>query len=113
MSHEEFLEILRLIEQDITPNTVLGGNKVICANARLTVTIRFLATGETFGTLSFQFRISRGAISYIVTEVCTAVIKNMSHVYLKLPSSAEEWLEISSKFEERWQFPNCIDVIDG
>ena len=113
MSHEEFLDILQLIEQYITPNTILRGNKVICAKARLTVTIRFLATGETFRSLSFQFRISRGAISYIVTEVCNAVIKNMSHVYLKLPSSAEEWLEISSKFEERWQFPNCIGAIDG
>ena len=113
MSHEEFLEIFQLIEQDMTPNTILGGNKVICAKARLTVTIRFLATGETFRSLSFQFRISRGAISYIITEVCNAVIKNMSHVYLKLPSSAEEWLEISSKFEERWQFPNCIGAIDG
>ena len=69
MSYEEFLEILRLIEQDITPNTMVGGNKVICAKATLTVTIRFLATGETFRSLSFHFRISRGAISYIVTEV--------------------------------------------
>ena len=37
----------------------------------------------------------------------------MSHWLLKFPSSAEEWLEISSKFQERWQFPHCIGAING
>ena len=113
MSHEEFLHILRSIEKDITPNQVLGGHKVICPKARLAVTIRSLAAGETFRSLSFQFRVSKGAISYIVTDVCNAIIKNLSPVYLKTPSSAEEWLEISAKFEERWQFPKCIGALDG
>ena len=113
MSHEEFLPILRSIEKDITPNQVLGGHKVIFLKARLAVTIRFLASGETFRSLSFQFQMLKGAISYIVTDVCNAIIKNLSPVYLKTPSSAEEWLEISAEFEERWQFPNCIGALDG
>ena len=37
----------------------------------------------------------------------------MSPLYLKVPSSAEEWLEIAEKFSERWQFPNCLGAIDG
>ena len=113
MSYEEFLGILQLIEKDITPKQIIGGTKVICAKARLTVAIRFLATGETYRSLSFQFRISKGAISYIVTEVCEAIIRNVSPLYLKVPSSAEEWLEIAEKFSERWQFPNCLGAIDG
>ena len=32
-------------------------------------------TGETYRFLSFQFRISRGAIAYIVDEVCKAIVK--------------------------------------
>ena len=113
MFHEEFLHILRSIEKDITPNQVLGEHKVICPKARLAVTIRFLAAGETFRSFRFQFRMSKGAISYIVTDVCYAIIKNLSPVYLKTPSSAEEWLEISAKFEERWKFRNCIGALDG
>ena len=113
MSHKEFLDILQLMEKDITPKQIIGGTKVICAKARLTVAIRFLATGETYQSLSFQFRISKGAISYIVTEVCKAIIKNVSPLYLKVPSSAEEWLEIAEKFSERWEFPNCLGAIDG
>ena len=113
MSHEEFLHILRSTEKDIVPNQILGGHNVISPKARLTVTIRFLATGETYRSLSYQFRMSRSAISYIVKEVCDAVNKNLSPVYLKVPATAEEWLEISAKFEGRWQFPNCLGAIDG
>ena len=36
----------------------------------------------------------------------------MSPLYLKVPSTMEEWLEISRKFEDRWQFPNCLGAID-
>eukprot|EP00112_Aurelia_sp_Birch-Aquarium-sp1_P010844 Seg230.5 transcript_id=Seg230.5/GoldUCD/mRNA.D3Y31 product="Protein ALP1-like" protein_id=Seg230.5/GoldUCD/D3Y31 len=37
----------------------------------------------------------------------------MEPVYLKVPSTEEEWLAIAKKFYERWQFPNCIGAIDG
>ena len=113
MCYEEFLYILNIIEKDITPTQIFGGHKVIPAKARLTVTIRFLATGETFRSLCFQFRISKGAISYIARDVCNGINKNMSPLYLKVPLTMEEWLEISRKFEERWQFPNCVGAIDG
>lgn len=113
MTHDDFVEILRLIEPDITPRQVTGGHKVITAAERLTLAIRFLATGETYRSLSFQFRISRAAISYIVTEVCEAIEKNLGPKYLKFPTTHEEWVHIASQFEKRWNFPNCIGAIDG
>ena len=113
MSHEDFLTILGLIERDISPYQVAGGHTVIEPKCRLTLTLRFLATGETFRSLALQFRISRAAISYIVTEVCWAITKNMQSMYLKTPSTADEWERISSKFNERWEFPNCLGAIDG
>ena len=77
MTHEDFVKILELIEPDITRCQVTGGHKVISAAERLTLTIRFLATGETYRSLSFQFCISKSAISYIVNEVCQAIEKNI------------------------------------
>ena len=77
MTHEDFLTILTYIESDITLQQIQGGHKVFCPAERLPLTLRFLATGETYRSLSFQFRISRSAISYIVQEVCEAIKKRL------------------------------------
>ena len=74
-NNPSFLFILKNIESDITPIELMrGGNKVIYAAERLSLTLRFLATGESYKSLSFQFRISEKASSYIVQEVFIAII---------------------------------------
>ena len=40
---------------------------------RIAVTLRCLATGETFKSLEYSFRISRTCISSIVVETCQAI----------------------------------------
>ena len=72
---------------------------------RLTLALRYLATGESFSSLSFQFRISERAISYIVKEVCKAIVKHLVPVHLRVPSSTGEWLHIANTFEERVAIP--------
>ena len=48
MNHEDFKNIFKAIEPDITPRQVIGGHKVIAAAERVTLTMPFLATGETY-----------------------------------------------------------------
>ena len=55
MEYAQVLEILSFIEKDITPQKIFGGNEIICPMARLTLALRFLATGETYRSLSFSF----------------------------------------------------------
>ena len=112
MAHEQFLEILMAIEPLVRKRQVIGGYKVISSAERLTLTLRFLATGQTFRSLSFQFRISRSAISYIVREVCQAIFNVLGGKYLRVPTTADECLNIALKFEERWQFHNCLGAVD-
>jgi len=37
----------------------------------------------------------------------------MASDYLKVPSSEAEWLEISKKLEELWNYPHALGAIDG
>ena len=113
MDHAQVVEIFTLIEKEITPQETLFGHKAISPMARLTLTLRFLATGETYRSLSYQFRISTSAISYIVKQVCSAINKFMVPLYLRTPKTANEWKIVANNFEERWQFPHCIGAIDG
>ena len=112
MSKEEYNFILAKIEKDITPKQIVGGNKICTAKEKLSLTLRFLATGETYRSLCWQFRISRAAISYIIIQVCKA-IKTQLAEYMTVPTTTREWLAISRKFGERWNYPNCIGAVDG
>ncbi|XP_048039833.1 uncharacterized protein LOC125279578 [Megalobrama amblycephala] len=80
---------------------------------RLAVTLRFLATGETYKSLSFQFRMGASTVSRIVAETCEALHLVLKEDYLKTPRTEAEWLDIAKGFEEKWQFPHCLGSLDG
>ena len=63
--------------------------------------------------MEYQFRISRKDISYTVEQVAAAIIKVLGETYLKTPNTTDEWVKISRKFKERWNFPNGLGDVDG
>ena len=66
MDVTDFEYVLSVIAPLITPKEIIGGHKPISPEERLTLAIRYLATGESFQSLSYQFRISLNAVSYII-----------------------------------------------
>ena len=90
-----------------------GGFKPISPAERLTLTLHFLFTGESFQSLSFQFRISMLAISYMLQEVCRAIIVNLACTHLKVPRTNSEWMKIAKQFYDHWNFPNAPGAING
>ena len=46
-------------------------------------------------------------------EVCQVVIESFIEDYMSLPDSKEKWLSVVKEFEEKWQFPNCVEAING
>ena len=113
MNCETFAEILTVFGPEITKHQVVGCHRVISPATRLILTLRFLATGETFCSLHFQFRMGKPTISYIVHEVCQAIYLVLGARYMSTPSRCPEWLQIAEDFDHVWQFPNCIGAIDG
>ncbi|KAJ8953490.1 hypothetical protein NQ318_023611 [Aromia moschata] len=111
MSSENFDEILTLIKEDIT-KTDTNYREAISAEERLAVTLRFLATGDSFSTIGHSFRIGFETVSAIVTEVCQAICRRMENIYLPEPTRTI-WEKSAKGFEDIWRFPNCIGSIDG
>ncbi|XP_029346317.1 uncharacterized protein LOC107883168 [Acyrthosiphon pisum] len=73
MSSEDFEFILTKIGPKISKQDT-NMRKAIPIQERLAVTLRFLATGDSFVSLEYLFKISHQSISRIVPEVCLAII---------------------------------------
>ncbi|KAF0706914.1 protein ALP1-like, partial [Aphis craccivora] len=71
----------------------------------------FLATGDSYQTIAFSFRLGHSTVHSIVVEVCTAIIKQLLKEYIPEPKK-ENWEQISNDFWEIWNFPNCIGALD-
>lgn len=73
--------------------------------------ILICVSGETFQSLHYQFYIGASTISRIVYDVCDVLYKNLQPEFMIVPETAEEWVEVSKGFANRWNFPNCIGMI--
>lgn len=73
---------------------------------------RYLATGASFRSLAFQFRMGRSTISKIVTETCEAIWKNVQPIYMPFPDR-KLCMETAKQFNLKWNFPNCFGAVDG
>lgn len=71
-----------------------------------------MATGESFRSLAFAFRISHSYISTLVKETLLAICKHLVPIFI--PSPSKEVLKRNAEeFWERWNFPNCVGAVDG
>ncbi|KAJ8913488.1 hypothetical protein NQ315_013868 [Exocentrus adspersus] len=74
-----FDELLHLIENDIRKLDT-NYREAISPEERLSIALRYLATGDTFYTIGHSFRVGFSTVSAIVTEVCKAISTNLQNI---------------------------------
>ncbi|XP_014246904.1 protein ANTAGONIST OF LIKE HETEROCHROMATIN PROTEIN 1-like [Cimex lectularius] len=111
MSPSDFDQLLTMIASKISRQDTTM-RPAISPQDRLALTLRFLATGDSYTSLQYTFRVSKQSISCIVPEVCKAIIEALKE-NIKLPKTEQEWIKIANKFDELWNFPHCIGAMDG
>lgn len=83
VSPTEFESLKLLIEPRVMKmNTQF--REAISVTERLAITLRFLATGDSYTSLQYLFRVSKQSISRIVPEVCDA-----------LCDALKDWVKVS------------------
>ena len=76
------------------------------------VCCRYLASGNSFKSIGYSYRMSDRTVSNIVKEVAEAIWERMQPIYMPEPTT-EQWASIAHGFEEKWQFPHCVGALDG
>ena len=80
---------------------------------RVAITLRYLATGDTYKSIGYAFRVAPNTICDVVPETCRAIITAYADEVLRLPKTPLEWEDVAKGFEDRWNFPHAIGAIDG
>lgn len=76
MNGDTYAELLSLVGPNIKKEDTIMRD-AISPNQRLSLTLRFLATGNTFSDLKFTSAISERSISDIVMETCAEINKSL------------------------------------
>ncbi|KYN06577.1 Putative nuclease HARBI1 [Cyphomyrmex costatus] len=111
MTPTQFENLLSLVAPFITKQTVI--REPISAAERLCLTIRFLASGDSMSSISYQYLIGLTTISNIIEETCHIIWTCLQKEVLPSYLNEENWLNISNDFENKWNFNHCIGAIDG
>ena len=72
-----------------------------------------MVIGETQQSFSFGYRIGKATINRILSETSEAIFQTLKYQIFKTSNYQKEWLSVSKDFEDKWNFPHCLDSLDG
>lgn len=73
---------------------------------------RYLATGESFKSLSTSFRMGKTTVKKIIEETVVAIWEEMHSLHMSIPTK-DMFYSISNDFNNIWNFPHVLGCIDG
>eukprot|EP00745_Piridium_sociabile_P032818 TRINITY_DN55823_c0_g1_i1.p1 TRINITY_DN55823_c0_g1~~TRINITY_DN55823_c0_g1_i1.p1 ORF type:complete len:536 (+),score=138.50 TRINITY_DN55823_c0_g1_i1:400-2007(+) len=109
---EVFLELLDRVGPHITKQDT-NYRTALEAGLKLVITLRFLASGDSYHSLKYNFRVAHNTISNFVPEVCRAIYTEMFEDAFKRQMQADDWRAVAKKFQDRWNMPHCMGAMDG
>ncbi|XP_068238487.1 putative nuclease HARBI1 [Palaemon carinicauda] len=80
---------------------------------KLAVTLLFLATGSSYQSLQYSFRVEASTICKFIPEICKAIIAIYKDEVLCCPKTEEECKEVAARFSSRWNYHNFLGPVDG
>ena len=112
MMPQKYETLLALVARRITKSSVK--REAISPGERLSVTLRYLVTGDAQTTIAASYRMSKTSVHRIIKETTQVIWDELLQAgFLKVPSTENEWKSLACEVENKWNFPNCVGAIDG
>jgi hypothetical protein len=87
--------------------------KALDPGLKLAITMRYLATGDSYHSLMYGFRVPHNTISLLIPEVCRAIVAEYAEEVITCPTTEAEWRQVADLFERRWNFSHVLGALDG
>ena len=85
----------------------------LSAGLKLAITMRHLATGETYTSLQYSFRVGRSTITKLIPEVCEAIVEEYQDEAVVCPTDLDDWKKKEAVFRTKWNVPHALGALDG
>ena len=120
MAYRNFIqmppELYQELEQRITAEfqrdrTLMRDS--VSPGVKLAVPLRHRATGDSYTTLQYAFRVASPTIKKFVPEVCDAITRAYQDPVMRCLTLPEDWLLVESIYHWRWNFSHALGALDG
>ena len=113
MDRDVFYELVDRLRIPLTAASSEWQRQPLIPELKLAITLRYMASGESYMSLAYLFRVASNTISVLIPKVCDAIVENMMAEVIQLPTDAEGWKRVAHGFQSRWNFPHTLGAIDG
>jgi hypothetical protein len=84
----------------------------------LAITLRHLASGYSYHSLNYSFRVPHNTILMFVKDVCEASLAEYGDMAVTLPTTGDAWRDMAQTCSTRWNYqlldlPNRLSLILG
>ncbi|XP_071105394.1 uncharacterized protein [Haliotis cracherodii] len=112
MTPDLFQEMVEKLTPHLMKQTTLM-REPLEVGLKLAATLRFLATGNSYPSLQYSFRVEASTVCKFLPEVCKAIIEVFRDEVLSCPETEEEWKDVAAMFSTRWNYHNCLGALDS
>ena len=108
-----FQELLLRVAPRITKGRLRGCRIPLEPGLKLAITLRYMATGNSYRSLAYSFRVPHNTISGFIPEVAQAIVDEYVGETMQTPSTPDGWRQVADRFRVRWNYHHCCGAIDG
>ena len=112
MDPAHFYELLQRLGDRITKQNTWY-RQALEPGLKLSIALRYYATGNSYQSLMYSFRVAHNTISKIVLEVSNAIVAEFAMEVISCPTTPQEWRAIADVFAAKWQFFHVLGALDG
>ena len=111
MEPQMFDELVDRLSPRITLHDT-NWRKALEQGLKVAVTLRYLASGDRYQSLSYSFRVSRHTIAKFIPQVCQASVHEYKNEVAACPITPGEWRTVADEFERTWKIPQAVGALD-